>query len=216
MATIKVHGTPFSPAVMRVAAALYEKQLEFDFVPIDMGKKEHKTESFLKLNPFGKVPAFEDGDLTLFESRAITRYIAQEYADKGTELVSSDSKKLAITGVWLEVEGHNFEPPAAKLIWELGVKPMFGIPVDPAAVEENEAKLGAVLDVYEKRLTESKYLGSDSFTLVDLHHQPALFYLMNSQSKKLFESRPHVSAWVADITARPAWSKVLAMLPPKK
>jgi len=36
---------------------------------------------------------------------------------------------------------------------------------------------------------------------------------MKSQSKKLFESRPYVSAWVADITARPAWSKVLDMIP---
>ncbi|KEH43410.1 phi class glutathione S-transferase [Medicago truncatula] len=67
--------------------------------------------------------------------------------------------------------------------------------------------------MYEKRLSESKYLGGDSFTLVDLHHLPSLHYLMKSQSKKVFESRPYVIAWVADITGRPAWSKVLAMIP---
>lgn len=120
---------------------------------------------------------------------------------------------MAIIGVWIEVEGQHYEQPASILVWELGIKPMYGIPVDAAVVEENEAKLGSVLDVYEKRLSESKYLGGGCFTLVDLHHLPSLHYLMNSQSKKLFESRPHVSAWVADITARPAWSKVLAMLP---
>ena len=37
-------------------------------------------------------------------------------------------------------------------------------------VEENEAKLAKVLDVYEKRLAQSKYLGGDYFTLADLHH----------------------------------------------
>lgn len=116
-------------------------------------------------------------------------------------------------GVWSEVESQHFDQVASKLVWELGIKTLFGIPLDPKIVEENEAKLDSILDVYEKRLSESKYLGGDSFTLVDLHHLPSLHYLMKSQSKKLFESRPHVSAWVADITARPAWSKVLAMIP---
>ncbi|KAJ1402340.1 Thioredoxin-like superfamily [Sesbania bispinosa] len=213
MATIKVHGTPLSPACMRVIATLYEKQIEFELVPIDMRSGEHKQEPFLSLNPFGQVPGFEDGDLKLFESRAITKYIAHEYADKGTELISRDSKKMAITSVWLEVESQQFDQPASKLLWELVFKPMFGMPTDPAAVEENETKLGKVLDIYEKRLSESKYLAGECFTLADLHHLPAINFLMNSPVKKLIESRPHVSAWVADITARPAWSKVLAMLP---
>ncbi|CAK8572818.1 unnamed protein product [Lathyrus sativus] len=93
------------------------------------------------------------------------------------------------------------------------MKPLFGNPTDQKVVEENEVKLDRILDVYEKRLSESKYLGGECFTLVDLHHLPSLHYLMKSQSQKLFESRFHVSAWVVDITARPAWSKVLAMLP---
>ncbi|CAL2281139.1 unnamed protein product [Prunus armeniaca] len=165
----------------------------------------------LLVQPFGQIPAFEDGDLKLFESRAITQYIAHEYFDKGTQLVIRDSKKMAILSVWTEVEGQKFDPAASKLTWELGIKPLFGMPTDSAVVEEYEAKLAAVLDVYEARLAQSKYLGGDSFTLADLHHLPTINYLMGTQSKKLFESRPHVSAWVADITARPAWNKVIAM-----
>lgn len=210
--TIKVHGSPFSTATMRVTATLYEKQLEFEFVRINMRNGEHKKEPFISLNPFGQVPAFEDGDLKLFESRAITQYIVHEYADKGTQLISRDSKQMAITGMWLEVESQRYDQPASKLVWELGIKPMFEIPTDPKVVGENEAKLGPVLDFYEKTLSESKYLAGDCFTLADLHHLPTIHYLMKSQTRKLFESRPHVSAWVADITVRPAWGKVLAML----
>jgi glutathione S-transferase len=113
--------------------------------------------------------------------------------------------------VWLEVEALQFDPVASKLTWELALKPMFGLVTDKAAVEENEAKLAKVLDIYERRLTQSKYLACDSFTLVDLHHLPTIQYLLGTKAKKLFDSRPHVSAWVADITARPAWCKVLAM-----
>ncbi|KAF7804835.1 glutathione S-transferase-like [Senna tora] len=212
MAPMKVHGIPPSTATMRVLACLLEKELEFELVPVNMQAGEHKKEPFLSLNPFGQVPAFEFEDLKLFESRAITQYLVHEYPEKGTPMIWKDSKKMAYLGVWLEVETQQFDPAAGKLVWELGIKPMFGMPVSPEVVEENETKLGKVLDVYEKRLTESKYLGGESFTLADLHHLPNIHYLMNSQVKKLFESRPHVSAWIADITARPSWSKVVAML----
>ncbi|XP_030543332.1 glutathione S-transferase-like [Rhodamnia argentea] len=207
---MKVYGTVLSTPVMRVLTALYEKDLEFEFVPVDMRAGEHKKEHFLALNPFGQIPAFEDGDLKLFESRAITQYIAHVYADKGTPLVC-EGKKMAPAGVWMEVEAHQFDPVASKLQMELVYKPKFGMATDAAVVEENELKLAKVLDVYEARLSQSKYMGGDCFTLVDLHHLPALTNLMGTPVKKLFDARPKVSAWAANIMARPAWAKVLAM-----
>lgn len=120
---------------------------------------------------------------------------------------------MAIVRMWMEIESQRYDQAASKLVWELAVKPMYGIPTDPAAVEETEGKLGTILDFYEKTLSQNKYLAGECFTLADLHHLPTLHYLMNTPSKKLFDSRPHVTAWIADITARPAWSKVLAMQP---
>ncbi|XP_057963539.1 glutathione S-transferase-like [Malania oleifera] len=211
MAGLKVHGPPFSTCLMRVVACLYEKDLQFELVHVDFNTRQQKTQPFLSLNPFGQVPAFEDGDLKLFESRAITQYIAHEYESAGTQLVCADSKKMAIVGVWTEVEAHQFNPAAARLTTELLVKPARGVATDSVAAEENGSKLAKVLDVYEARLAQSKYLAGDCFSLADLHHLPCLHYLMGTRVKELFESRPHVSAWCADILARPAWSKVLAL-----
>ncbi|KAL3725415.1 hypothetical protein ACJRO7_030439 [Eucalyptus globulus] len=118
---------------------------------------------------------------------------------------------MATVGVWMEVEALQFDPLAVKLQWELVYNPRLGMATDAAVVEENEAKLAKVPDVYEARLSQSKYLGCDCFTLADLHHLPALTNLMGTSLKKLFDARPKVSAWVADIVARPAWAKVLAM-----
>ena len=118
---------------------------------------------------------------------------------------------MAITSVWMEVEAQQYDPAASKLGWELAMKPLLGMSTDTAVVEENEAKLAKVLDVYESRLAQSKYLGGDCFTLADLHHLPTLHYLLGTQVKKLLDSHPLVSAWIADITARPAWLKVLAL-----
>ncbi|XWS76533.1 hypothetical protein CRYUN_Cryun01aG0184700 [Craigia yunnanensis] len=212
MAVIKVHGHLLSTATQRVFACLYEKEVEFQFVPVNTEAGEHKSENYLSFNPFGQVPAFEEGDFKLFESRAINLYIAHEYTDKGNQLLLSGSNKsMAVLELWKEVEAHQFDPASSKLVWELFYKPLFGKTTDTAVVEENETKLAKVLDVYETRLAQSKYLACDYFTLADLHHLPTIQCLLGSPAKKLFDSRPHVSAWVADITARPAWSKVLAM-----
>ena len=118
---------------------------------------------------------------------------------------------MAIVAVWMEVEAHQFNPVASKLGWELVFKPMFGMTTDAAVVEENEAKLAKVLDIYEARLAQNKYMGGDAFTLADLHHLPTVQVLMGTQCKKFFDSRPCVSAWCADILARPSWAKVVAM-----
>ncbi|CAA0828190.1 Glutathione S-transferase F7 [Striga hermonthica] len=210
--TMKVYGMVFSPPVQRVLACLHEKELDYEFVQIDMKAGEHKQETFLALNPFGKIPAFQDDDLKLFESRAINNYIAFAHAQKGTPLVFTEPKKMAIVCLGLEVEAQHFDPPASQLIRELLAKPHFlGMATDEAVVNEEEAKLAKVLDVYEARLAEYKYLCGDAFTLADLSHLPTLECLMGTRAKAIIEARAHVHAWAKDILARPAWQKVVAM-----
>lgn len=54
----------------------------FESEEIDLSKGAHERESFLKINPFAKVPALMDGDLTLFESAAICTYLADKFPNK--------------------------------------------------------------------------------------------------------------------------------------
>ncbi|KAF3495553.1 hypothetical protein DY000_02051778 [Brassica cretica] len=142
MAGIKVFGHPASTATRRVLIALQEKDLDFELVHVELKDGEHKKQPFLSRNPFGKVPAFEDGDFKLFESRAITQYIAHEYADKGNQLLSPGSKNMAILAMGMEIEAHEFDSVASKLGWEQIFENFFGLTTDPAVVKEEEARLG--------------------------------------------------------------------------
>ncbi|PKI69134.1 hypothetical protein CRG98_010489 [Punica granatum] len=74
MAVMKLYGSLLSTAMGRVVACLYEKGLDFEFIPVDMKSGEHKKEPFLSLNPFGQVPAFVDGDLKLFGKNFISSW----------------------------------------------------------------------------------------------------------------------------------------------
>ncbi|TXG63475.1 hypothetical protein EZV62_010469 [Acer yangbiense] len=79
----KVYGSLSSPASLKVLACLFEHDIDFEFVHVDLESGEHKQQPFLAMNPFGRVPVFDDGDITRFESRAIIRSVAHEYGKKG-------------------------------------------------------------------------------------------------------------------------------------
>ncbi|CAB4273959.1 unnamed protein product [Prunus armeniaca] len=84
-----------------------------------------------------------------------------------------------------------------------------GFPSDPKIIQESEAKLGKVLDIYEERLSKSKYLAGDFFSLADLSHLPFSQHLVADLGKEhIIRDRKHVSAWWDDISNRPSWKKV--------
>ena len=114
---------------------------------------------------------------------------------------------MGIETMWMYIESFEFDPPATTLTFEQAIKPMTGLKTDYKVVNETEPQLEKVLDIYEERLKNSRFLAGNRFTLADLFHLPNIEYLMNTTTKRLFETRPNVHRWVAKITARPAWKK---------
>ncbi|VVA14143.1 PREDICTED: glutathione [Prunus dulcis] len=179
---LKLHGFPVSPSTARVEACLHEKALDFEFVPVNILGLENKQPSFLAKNPFGQIPAFEDGDVTLFEA--------------------------ALVKVWIEVESQQYHPAICPIVYEFFGKPVVGCKPDQTVIDASLEKLEKVLDVYETKLSSNKYLAGDFYSLADLHHFAYTFYFMKTPWSSLINDRPHVKAWWEDISARPASVKV--------
>ncbi|GLT28749.1 hypothetical protein SLA2020_036570 [Shorea laevis] len=209
---VKVYGPVKAACPQRVLACLLEKGVEFEIVHVDLESGEHKRPDFLVRQPFGQVPAIEDGNFKLFESRAIIRYYAAKYADRGTDLLGKSLEEKALVDQWLEVEAHNFNELVYTLVLQLVVLPRMGKPGDLALAHSCEQKLEKVMDVYEQRLSKSRYLAGDSFTLADLSHLPATRYLMNDTGMAhLITERKNVNAWWENISSRPAWKKLMQL-----
>ncbi|CAI5980894.1 unnamed protein product, partial [Closterium sp. NIES-64] len=169
----KIYGLKLSTCTKRVLTALEEKNVtDYEFVTIDLSKGEQKSAEFKKKQPFGVIPVLEDEDVELFESRAIARYVADKYAEQGTNLLGSTLKERALVNLWLEVESQNYNPPISGLIAEKIFKPRKGLTTDEAKAAEYKAKLSQVLDVYEARLASNDYLSGSFFSLADLVHLP--------------------------------------------
>ena len=138
------------------------------------------------------------------------RYYAEKYRSQGTELLGKTIEERGLVEQWLEVEAQNFHPSVEKLAIHTLFAPIARIAPDSKMIEESEAKLGKVLDSYEERLSKSKYLAGDFFSIADISHLASIDYIVNHMGKEyLIKERKHVSGWWDDIRSRPSWRKVL-------
>lgn len=152
---------------------------------------------------------------TCAESRAIIRYYAEKYRSQGTELLGKTLDERGLIEQWLEVEAHNFQPPVYDLVTQLLIGPKLGLTPDPKRIQENEEKIARTLDVYEERLSTSKYLAGDTFSLADLSNIPFANFLVSTLKREhVIRERKNVSRWWDDISSRPSWKKVLELYPP--
>ncbi|XP_044960460.1 glutathione S-transferase 4-like [Hordeum vulgare subsp. vulgare] len=210
---VKVYGWAMSPFVARPLLCLEEAGVDYELVPMSREAGDHRQPDFLARNPFGQVPVLEDGDLTIFESRAIARHVLRKY--KPELLVGDGSpESAAAVDVWLEVEAHQHHPVLVAITMQCLVAPLLGNATDQDVLDENLGKLRKVLEEYEARLSASKYLAGQSVSLADLSHFPMMRYFMETEFAALVEEHPHVKAWWEELKARPAARRVTEFMPP--
>lgn len=112
------HGSPPSRGVLLLCRYL---KLDIELKILDLGKGEHMTEEFLKLNPRHQVPVFVDGDFVLTESRAIMAYLAGKFA-QNSSLYPLDIAKRARVDERLYYDATVLTPALFEIIVRLSVK----------------------------------------------------------------------------------------------
>jgi len=95
MTTLKVLGKPASINVRKLLWVCSELGLAYDNEVCEM-----QTPAFLALNPNAMAPVLLDGDLVLWESNTICRYLAQRYAPG--RLLPEDAAGRARVEQWMD------------------------------------------------------------------------------------------------------------------
>jgi glutathione S-transferase len=204
-----VYGMRQATCTQRVLTTLAELQEPFELKEVDLRKGDNQKAEYLKLQPFGKIPAVEDPDLglSLFESRAIIRYLAEKYHSKAPHLLGADAKAKALVSNWLEAESQNFNPPAQSIVFERVFKKMRGGQPDEAKVTEYKEQLVKVLDVLDKVLADRPYLAGEHYSIADIAATPYLAMLEPAGEWQLITDRPNVAAWADRLVKRPSFTK---------
>lgn len=183
---------------MPVRWALEETGQSYAVRPIAWEK--FRETAHLARNPFGQIPTYEEGDLTLFESGAIVFHIAQRFP--GLLPVDADARARAI--MWMFAAVATMEPPI----------------VDRDVVEYAEAgkswqgeRQAMVDDRVRGRLEQlAARLGRDewldgAFSAADILMVQVLRRLEGSE---LLESRPNLTAYIARAQSRAAYKRAFA------
>jgi glutathione S-transferase len=179
---------------MRVRWALEEVGQPYDVRLVSFS--EMKESAHLLLHPFGQIPTYQEGDLTLFESGAIVFHIAERHAG----LLPDDANARARAITWMFAALNTMEPP----IVERGMAML--VERDKAWYEARlpilEDRVHGRLGELSSRLGESDWL-DDAFSAGDLLMVTVLRRLNGSGLEKY----PNLSAYVARGEARPAYKR---------
>ncbi|KAH7137492.1 glutathione S-transferase [Dactylonectria estremocensis] len=211
MSTI-IHGNIVSTRTQRVLLLVEELGIEYDIHTLRFEKADHHDPDYVKNHhPFAKVPAFQDADINLFESRAICRYLANKHrSELGPP--AGDIKALALFEQAASVEASYFEPAVEKLAFELIFKNVLGLgKADEAIVDQQKAQLKSVLNYYENVLSDQDYLAGNTYSLVDLFHVPWIRFIQyRLQLPDEIDARKNIKGWWSRVSQRAATKAVHA------
>ena len=165
-----------------------------------IGPDDQKSVDYLALQPFGQVPAIEEGELRLFESGAIVLHIAE-----GSQaLLPSEAAARLRARTWMFAALSTVEPP----ILALNVLGISAPRSDGVAPVRNEvsARVDSRLDSVAAFLADKDYL-EGGFSAADLLMTTVLRVLRDTDK---VTSRPVLRAYQRRCEDRPAFAKALA------
>jgi len=157
---VTLYGNHLSGNGYKVRLMLTLLAVTFQIVWIDTLKGESYTDSFLAINPNGRIPALADGAFVLPESNAILHYLAD-----GTEYLPEGREIRARILQWIFFEQYSHEPNIAEL------RHWFAHLDRPDEGDEVTRKREAghdALRVIEQHLAAQPYFAGDHYTIADI------------------------------------------------
>ncbi|KAF9409094.1 hypothetical protein HW555_011441 [Spodoptera exigua] len=170
--------------VLLVAAAL---NIQLDLNPVNLRAGEQFKPDFLKLNPQHTVPTLVDGDFSLWESRAISRYLVSKYGDKNNSLYPSDPQTRAVVDQRLDFDLGTLYPRFGQYFYP---QIFAGAKADDALLKKLEEAL-VFLNTF---LEGNKYAVGDKLTLADLS-LVATVSTIDATGIVSLEKYPNVQKW---------------------
>ena len=200
---MQLYGSPLSPFVRKILMVAAEKDIALELVPT---APFPPSPEFLQISPFGKIPAFRDGDFTISDSTAIFTYLEAKFP--APALLPADPVARA-RAVWFEEFSDTILVPAGgKVFFNRIVGPMVGLPADLAAADKAQAeelpKLYAYLE--EQVPAGGGWLAGEVLSIADIAVASPFVNLSHVSIAIDPERYPKTKAYVEAILARPSFA----------
>jgi glutathione S-transferase len=199
---VTVFGAAYSVYVRSLRLVLEEKGVPYELVEVDIFAAAGPPATYLRRQPFARIPAFQHGDFQLYETAAIARYVDEAFAGPALQPVDVKARARMMQIISI-LDNYAYRP----LVWDIYVERVSR----PAAGEApDEAKIAAAVDKARLCLTAlselmgaGPWLTGPTLSLADLH-AAAIFgcFVQAPEAAALLEARPSLLAWWQRIAAR--------------
>lgn len=197
---ITVWGRATSSNVQIVMWALAELGLACKRIDAGGSFGGTDTPTYIRMNPNRLVPTVQDGDLTLWESAAIVRYLGARYGDE--RFWPRDPAKRAPIDKWAEWSKTSFAPALLPgIFFHTVVLPQDKR--DPKVLETAVQRIGMLAPMLDARLAESPYLGGEQLAFGDVIVGTLLYRYFTLPFDRV--ETPNLRAYYDRLADRPAY-----------
>ncbi len=197
---MKLYHFPASTNSRKVRILLIEKGLEFERINVDLTKKEQKNPEYLKIHPFGQVPALDDDGFIVYDSTIINEYLEDEYPHP--PLLPNDSEGRARARLMEDFRDIYFTPHFVEIIHEVR-KPE--TERDQKVIRNAKETITQCFDRIERELEGRDYLAG-TFSLADISFMPNIALLEHFEIP-VDPKYKNMRAWIERLKARPSFAE---------
>jgi glutathione S-transferase len=194
---MKIHFAPNTRAV-RIVWLFEELGLPYELERYKLGDPAMRSPEYRKVHPMGRVPALQDGDVTIFESGAIVEYVLARYGN-GRLMPKISSPDFPAYLQWLHYAEGMIMPPVNTIVVETILLPPERR--NQGNVDRATKLLGQMLSAVDQHLAGREYLAGE-FSGADIMTGHAC--TVAARLKADVSDKPNVAAYIARINARPA------------
>jgi len=167
-------------------------KIPYQSVQVDVANQQQKSDSFIKLNPFGQLPVLKDGDMVVWDSQAILVYLARKYAEP--TWLPMEAVGLSRVMEWLSTAANE----VARGPSSLRVHYKFGRAI---AIDDALQATATVMPILEQHLKKEKWLAAEHITIADIAVYP--YIALAPEGKIDLTPYPSVCQWLSRIQALP-------------
>lgn len=194
---ITLWGRDTSANVQKVRWALGELGLRYEQFQVGGRHGGNRTPEYLAMNPNGLVPTLRDGDLVLWESHAIVRYLAATYGAGG--LWPEAPVVRAECDRWADWTATTFQPAWIDTFWRFYRTP--AAQRDMALLDKLVASTERCFEIMDGQLGKTRFLAGDGLTYGDIPAGIAM-YRWTTMGLPSIRTHGNVARWHAELRAR--------------
>jgi glutathione S-transferase len=200
MSNLRIYGIARTRAY-RVLWVAMELGLDYQHLPIEIGDAGARSPEFLAINPNGRLPVIVDDGFVLFESLAITLYLAKKHGKLYPSTLEGEAR------AWQWSFWAIAEVDRGVNIWSLHAVRLPPQERNAALREEALKVIAAPFRVLDAALATTPYLLGDDFTVADLNVAAVISRAIDMDLSHV----PHLKAWLTHCLERPAARYALAL-----